>query len=431
VGAGFSGLSAAYELLKHGKTVVILESESEIGGLASAFEVNGAKLDRFYHHWFTNDEHVMRLIDEIGLNNQVDINPTNTSMYYAHNFYKLSTPLDLLNFKPLSFFNRIRLGLLTLRVRLIHNWMALENKTASEWLKKLGGKKVYEIVWEPLLKGKFGPYADTVSAVWFWNKIKLRGGSRGKKGEEQLAYFKGGFVSLANEISKKIEGMGGKIITKAAVSQIAPKHNFWEVTYAKKKITARNIIATPSLPIISKLINSWAKKEYIHALNRINYLANVCLVLELDRSLSKTYWMNVNDPKFPFVGLIEHTNFEKSETYGGSHIVYLSKYLPHTDRLYKMDANQLLNFSFPYLKKMFPKIKRAWIKKHHLWKARWAQPVVEKEYSILIESAKSKYNGFYICSMAQVYPEDRGTNYAIREGRKIGLEISLKDSFRK
>jgi hypothetical protein len=32
--------------------------------------------------------------------------------------------------------------------------------------------------------------------------------------------------------------------------------------------------------------------------------------------------------------------------------------------------------------------------------------------------------GFYISTMAQVYPEDRGTNYAIRQGRKIGKEVS-------
>jgi hypothetical protein len=32
-------------------------------------------------------------------------------------------------------------------------------------------------------------------------------------------------------------------------------------------------------------------------------------------------------------------------------------------------------------------------------------------------------SGFHICSMAQIYPEDRGTNYAIREGRKVAAHI--------
>src|SRR5690606_31068227 len=205
VGGGFTGLSAAYELAKNGISVIVLEADSEIGGLASAFEVGGEKLDRFYHHWFTNDLDVMSLISELDLNNQVEINPTNTGMYYAHNFFKLSTPLDLLNFTPLSFLDRIRLGLLTLRARGVKDWMSLEHKTAHEWLRELGGERVYRVVWEPLLKGKFGPYATQVSAVWFWNKLKLRGGSRGKGGEERLAYFKGGFVALAEALASKIK----------------------------------------------------------------------------------------------------------------------------------------------------------------------------------------------------------------------------------
>jgi protoporphyrinogen oxidase len=198
VGGGFTGLTAAYELAKNGISVTVLEAEAEIAGLAAAFDVGGEKLDRFYHHWFTNDREVMQLIDELGLNDRVEINPTNTGVYYANNFFKLSTPWDLLNFTPLSFIDRIRLGLLALRARRVKDWMVLEDKTAHEWLKELGGENVYRVVWQPLLKGKFGPYAEEVSAVWFWNKLKLRGGSRGKGGEERLAYFKGGFVGLAD-----------------------------------------------------------------------------------------------------------------------------------------------------------------------------------------------------------------------------------------
>ena len=79
IGAGFTGLSAAYELASAGVSVVLIESESEVGGLASSFEVEGKKLDRFYHHWFTNDLEVMNLIKELNLNEFVQINPSNTS----------------------------------------------------------------------------------------------------------------------------------------------------------------------------------------------------------------------------------------------------------------------------------------------------------------------------------------------------------------
>lgn len=423
VGGGFTGLTAAYELAKNGISVTVLEAENEIAGLAAAFNVGGEKLDRFYHHWFTNDREVMQLIDELGLNDRVEINPTNTGVYYANNFFKLSTPWDLLNFTPLSFTDRIRLGLLALRARQVKDWMVLEDKTAHEWLRELGGDNVYRIVWEPLLKGKFGPYAEQVSAVWFWNKLKLRGGSRGKGGEERLAYFKGGFVGLADALAQRIIDLGGRIETNAPVLAITPVDGAWQTTTSNGIITSDRVIATTALPLIAGMVRSWANDSYIKSLERIQYIGNVCLVLELDRSLSKTYWLNVNDPNFPFVGVIEHTNFERAETYGGNHIVYLSKYLPHTDLMYSMTADELLDYSIPYLQKMFPKMERNWIRRHHLWRSRWSQPVVEKHYSSLIPVEDGPKDGFHICSMAQIYPEDRGTNYAIRSGKLIGIKI--------
>lgn len=424
VGGGFTGLTAAYGLVKRGISVTVLEAEAEIGGLAAAFNVGGEKLDRFYHHWFTNDAEVMQLIEELGLNERVEINPTNTGVYYANNFFKLSTPWDLLNFTPLSFADRIRLGLLALRARQVKDWMALEGKTAHEWLKELGGENVYRVVWQPLLKGKFGPYAEEVSAVWFWNKLKLRGGSRGKGGEERLAYFKGGFVGLADALAQKIRDLGGRIETNAAVSKVTPADGVWQTTAPNGVITSDHVIATTALPLIADMVRGWASPDYAKSLERVQYIGNVCLVLELDRALSKTYWLNVNDPSFPFVGVIEHTNFERPETYGGNHIVYLSKYLPHTDSLYSMSADELLDYSLPYLQKMFPKMERSWIQRHHLWRARWSQPVVEKHYSKLIPSQDGPRSGFHICSMAQIYPEDRGTNYAIREGRAVANHIA-------
>jgi len=424
IGAGFTGLSAAYELARAGRKVLVLDEAEEIGGLAAAFRVGGARLDRFYHHWFTNDLDVMALIDELGLSDQVRINPTNTGVYYASNIFKLSTPLDLLKFTPLSFIDRIRLGLLALRARKVTDWRALEDRTAADWLRELGGERVYKVVWEPLLKGKFGPYAEDVSAVWFWNKIKLRGGSRGKAGEERLAYFKGGFVALADAVAAKIRDLGGEIALGARVEALRPQGEGWEVVTATDAYSAARVVSTMAPPLLGWMIRDWAEPEDLARLNAIDYLGNVCLVLELDRSLSSTYWLNVNDASFPFVGVIEHTNFEGPENYGGRHIVYLSKYVPHTDPLYLMSDDEFFAYALPYLQAMFPKLEPSWILARHVWRARWSQPVVGRNYSRLIPPQDGPRPGLHLCSMAQIYPEDRGTNYAIREGRKIGRRLA-------
>lgn len=425
IGGGFTGLAAAYELARRGVRVTVLEQSHEVGGLAGSFNVKGQPLEKFYHHWFTNDEHVMQLVKELNAQEQVVYRATRTGMYYANNFFRLSSPLDLLRFKPLSLVNRLRLGLLVLQARSVKRWQVLETLTAEEWLLKLCGRKVYQVVWEPLLRGKFGPYASEISAVWFWNKLKLRGGSRSKNGGEMLAYYRGGFAALAEQVATKVEGMGGQIKTGTVVKALQVENErVTGVQTANGPISADVVIATPALPIIADLIEPYVSGDYVRQLRSIEYLANLCLVLELDRSLSETYWLNVNDPSFPFVGVIEHTNFEPAATYAGRHIVYLSKYLPETDELYQMTSEQVLDYCIPYLQRMFPQFSRDWIQRYHVWRARYAQPVVVRQYSKLIPAEETPLAGLYIATMAQIYPEDRGTNYAIRQGRQIGARIA-------
>ncbi|GAB6039452.1 NAD(P)/FAD-dependent oxidoreductase [Endothiovibrio diazotrophicus] len=421
IGGGFCGLAAALELSRRGAQVTVFERDPEIGGLAGSFPVGGAALEKFYHHWFTNDRHIMGLIDELGAAEEVVARPTRTGMYYANRFYRLSSPLDLLRFEALPLIDRLRLGLLTLRARRVSDWHRLESLTAAEWLRAMGGERVFEVVWEPLLRGKFGDFADEVSAVWFWNKLKLRGGSRGKGGEERLAYFRGGFAALAQRIAERIEADGGRILTATGVDGLEVEQGRVNaVVCGGQRFATDAVIATPALPLVADLLNPHVEPDYAERLRRIRWLGNVCLVLKLDRSLSSTYWLNVNDPDFPFVGVIEHTNFEPTSAYGGHHIVYLSKYLPVTESLYRMADDELLDFTLPHLRRMFPDFKREWIQDYHVWRAAYSQPVVERHYSTLIPPRETPLSNLYLGSMAQIYPEDRGTNYAVREGRRVG-----------
>ncbi|WP_295888255.1 NAD(P)/FAD-dependent oxidoreductase [uncultured Thiohalocapsa sp.] len=427
IGGGFCGLAAAYELGRRGVRATVLEQDAEVGGLAGSFDVGGEQLEKFYHHWFTNDVHVMELVEALGAADQVLLRPTRTGMYYANRFFKLSTPLDLLRFSALPFPDRIRLGLLALRARRVGDWRGLEQRSAAAWLRDLGGERVYRVVWEPLLRGKFGAVADEVSAVWIWNKLKLRGGSRGKGGAEQLAYFRGGFAALAERLAAAIAEQGGRVQTATTVRGIDVTEGRVMAIDTTAGCTAVDaVIATPALPIIADLLAPHVDPGYLARLRRIRYLANLCVVLELDRSLSETYWLNVNDPDFPFVGVIEHTNFEPVDSYGGRRIVYLSKYLPEDNALYGMDDAAVADFTLEHLGRMFPDLRPDWVRAAHVWRARFAQPIVERGYTNLIPARDTPIRGLKLATMAQIYPEDRGTNYAIREGRAAARALAAE-----
>ena len=428
VGAGFTGLMAGLELARAGKKVLIIERDHTPGGLAGTFEFkNGITIEKFYHHWFNNDDYVPKLAGELGIADQIVTLPSRTGMYFNGKHWRLSTPLDLLKFSPLPLIDRIRLGLLVFKVRQIKDWKTIEHLSIREWLEPLCGKNVFRVVWQPLIESKFSVFADAVNAVWFWKKLVLRGSTRDKHGGEQLAYFKGGFGRLAQSIAEEIVRLGGEIRygTEVIGTDVEDGH-VRALQTPEGSITSKHFLFTPSFQIIANIFEGKANKQWLDSLRRVNYLGNMCLVLQLDRSLSDTYWLNVNDPGFPFVGVIEHTNFDPPENYNGKHIVFISRYLATQDPVWAFKDREYLDFAVEHLRRMFPEFSESWVQDFRVWRAEYAQPVTERNYSQYVPKRETPFANATISTMAQIYPEDRGTNYAIREGKDVAREISAQ-----
>ncbi|MFG3017907.1 NAD(P)/FAD-dependent oxidoreductase [Streptomyces sp. NPDC048254] len=429
VGAGFTGLSAALELALQGRSVRVIEREEKAGGLAASFDIgDGKRLERFYHHWFSSDEEMIRLCERLGISHLLEAHETRTGIYYANSVYRLSAPLDVLRFAPLPLRDRIRLGLLALRAQRVKHWRELESLTAREWLVSLGGRRVYDVVWRPLLEGKFGKHADQVGATWMWTKLHLRGGSRTRSGKETLYYIKGGSEALLSALQQRLESLGVDIRTGMPVEAVhTDGASVSGVTAAGVFHPAPQVLITTAPRLAAGLLDG-ADHPAIPELQRrwsaVDYLGNVCLVLENNRRLSDTYWLNVNDPGFPYVGVIEHTNLDRPERYDGNHVVYLSKYLPTDAELYRMSDEEVFEYSLPHIRRMFPGFERSWVQRYHVWRAEHAQPVITPHYTRTMPEVESRVQGLYLAGMAQVFPEDRGTNYAVRDGRRAGRLIA-------
>jgi protoporphyrinogen oxidase len=428
VGAGFTGLVAGLDLARAGKKVLIVERDAGPGGLAGTFEFkNGITIEKFYHHWFNNDEYVPELASELGIADQIVTLPSKTGMYFNGKHWRLSTPMDLLRFSPLPLLDRIRLGLLVFKVRQIKDWKTIEHLSIREWLEPLCGKNVFKIVWQPLIESKFSVYADAVNAVWFWKKLVLRGSTRDKQGGEQLAYFRGGFGRLAQKIADEIVRLGGEIRygTEVVGTSVVNGH-IAALETSQGSVASQHFLFTPSFHVIANIFDGAADPQWLESLRRVNYLGNMCLVLQLDRSLSETYWLNVNDPGFPFVGVIEHTNFDPPENYDGKHIVFISRYLATQDPVWAYHDREYLEFAMGHLRRMFPEFNESWVQDFRVWRAEYAQPVTERNYSQYVPKRETPFPNATISTMAQIYPEDRGTNYAIREGREVARAISAR-----
>lgn len=416
IGAGISGLSAAYDLARAGHQVTIYEVENYIGGLAAGFKEPGWdwSVERYYHHWFQTDRHILGLIDELGWRDKVRFPRPYTVMYHNGKFYPFDSIPHALIFPGLGWgINKIRAGLVIVYLRLLNNWQQLEKVTTDAWMRKWAGEKVYKMMWEPLLIGKFGPYYKDVNMAWMWARVKSR--------TTRLGTFEGGFQAFADAFAERLRSLEVTIHLSTPVTLIMP--NPQGGLTIKTKESAQDFdqcLVTLSPAALSHMAPE-LPQETTRGLRALKSLGAVVMVLALKHRLSEEgyYWFNLPKSEgYPFLALVEHTNFLSPEYFGGDHIVYCGDYLETDHEYFQLSQEELLERFLPILPRFNPNFKPDWVRKTWLFRTIYAQPVPLVDHSRNIPEIKTPIPGLYLASMSQVYPWDRGTNYAVEISRK-------------
>ena len=429
IGGGLAGLAAAYRLCQRGFEVHLLEAEPSLGGLVRTFEIGGGRIEQFYHHIFSTDTSIAALIDELGLADRLVWRESKVGIFYEGQVYDFVTPLDLLRFSPISLMDRLRLGLVGLWLRRQKNWRPYEGVTAKDWIIKHAGQRSYDVVWGPLLRGKFGQRADEVSMAWFWSRIHVRFASRkgGARQKEELGYLMGSFGLLVDTLAERIRQMGGVLETGRPVRRVIVEGGRTVALEAGRgkaeRIPCDAVIATVPNQTFLRLAPQFPE-EYAAKVRAVQYQSALCLVLALKRSLSPIYWMNISDRSIPFLALVEHTNFIDRSHYGGRHVVYLSNYLEEASPLLQMGVDEVCDLYFPHLKRINPQFSQDWVADRWLFPGPFAQPIIATNYSRSIPEHRTPVEGLYLANMSQIYPEDRGQNYSIRLGEQVAAMVA-------
>ena len=429
IGGGVAGLAAAYHLTKGGHFVEVFEQSDFLGGQASTFDVFGGRLERGYHHLFVSDTEITELIQDLGLGDKLAWLESSVGFFHGGKIWDFASPMDLLRFKPLPIFDRFRVGLWTLLLQKTKSYRKFEGVTAKDWLSRRMGRKGYEVIWEPLLRGKFGEFYDKIGMTWIWNKVTLRVASRKGAGQkEHLGYPIGSFGEVIDYLAADIGRQGGVVHTSSAVTKIVESGRSatsLDVQLDSSTIERRDydaIIATTPSYVFTRL-SPPLPPVYQAKLDGIEYLSAVLMVLVMDRPFTNKYWLNIADPGMPFVALIEHTNLIDPEVYGGKHILYISNYPSRGSELYLKSAEELMDLFVPHLQKINPDFDRTWVVEYHHHRVDGAQPIVGVNYGINMPEHRTPFQGLYLANTTQIYPEDRGTNYSVRMGREVAQMV--------
>ena len=417
IGAGFGGLSAAYDLANNGHKVTIYEAADHVGGLAAGFKEPhwDWSVEEFYHHWFESDRYLFGLIDELGWSDRVLFPRPYTVMYYEGKYYPFDSITAAIKFPGLGWgINKARFGLVGLYLRLTNNWRALEKVTVDAWMRRWAGDRVYELMWEPLMIGKFGErYASQVNMAWMWARIKAR--------TTRLGTYQGGFQAFADQLADHLRGVGVDIQLSTPVSQITPNVDGGLTLETPGGLKAYDQVLATSSPALLARLAPELPDDYLAGLLDLKSMGAVVMVLALNQRLSEQgyYWYNI--PKsagYPFLALVEHTNYVPTENFGGEHILYIGDYHEPEHEYFRLSKEELLERFLSVLPRFNANFTPDWVRKSWLFRTDYAQPVPLLNHSQNIPTIETPIPGLYFASMSQVYPWDRGTNFAVEIGWK-------------
>lgn len=410
LGGGALGLTAALRLLQRGEEVVLFEREPMPGGLASGFRVGPSYLEKFYHHLFRSDTSAVALIDELGLGDRLQWPRPRTAVLLGGEFHQLDSPSSVLRFSPLSPIDRVRLGAATAYLKLEPNYHRLEHTTANAWLAKWMGPQAHEKVWKPQLVSKFGDRYDDIVMSWFWARIHMRSTS--------LGYIKGGFQQLYDRLVDEIRRLGGAANFNTSVTSIKPAGPKVVVETDAESYELDRVISTLPTRLTIQLTSN-LPQSYVERYGTLESYGAQCVILSLDRPLTDVYWLSINDPDFPFMALVEHTNFMPPSDYGGRHLVYLGNYLPMSDPMFRREDDEVLATFLPAIRRINPSFEDSWVQEHWRFRAPFAQPLVTMGYADRLPPHETPIPNLYLANMSQVYPQDRGQNYSIAMANRL------------
>lgn len=418
IGAGFGGLSAAYDLSKNGHDVTVFEAAGHVGGLAAGFKEPhwDWSVEHFYHHWFQSDAHMLGLIEELGLSSKVIFPRPYTVVLHQGRWYPFDSIPNALRYPGLGWgVNKVRFGLVGVYLRLTNQWKSLETVTVDSWMRKYAGEKVYSQMWEPLVIGKFGEkYAKQVNMAWLWARLKAR--------TTRLGTYQGGFQAFADDFAAILAEMGVTIKLDTPVEAITPDADgkLTLTTSQAEEITFHQVLVTTSPGLLSRMAPD-LPEPYLRGLLELKSMGAVVLTMSLKHQLSEDgfYWFNMpKNAGFPFLALVEHTNYVSPEHFGGEHILYAGDYLEPDHEYFSLSKEELLERFLPAIQRINPKFSRDWVIKTWVHRTKYAQPVPLVNHSRNIPEIQTPIPGLFFASMSQVYPWDRGTNFAVEIGRE-------------
>ncbi|MBC7780207.1 MAG: NAD(P)/FAD-dependent oxidoreductase [Proteobacteria bacterium] len=421
IGAGPMGLAAAHALCKSGVSVTVVERDDRIGGMSAHFDLDGTRLERYYHFICKPDRTTFEHLDEFGLGARLHWTDTRMGFYYDGRLHDWGTPLSLLRFPGLSLWQKLRYGAHVMRAKSVQDWGPYDALNCTGWVQRWIGKGAYEVMWRSVFHYKFYEYQDSLSAAWLGTRIRRVALSRKNMFQEQLGYLEGGSETLLKAMAARIERLGGTIRVGAPVDEVTVSVGGATASVSAVRIAGvlhafDTVISTVPLPLVPRLVPQLPSSEAAK-IDAIRNVGVVCVIVKLKRAFSPNFWININDSRIEIPGLIEYTNLNPLD---GCSILYAPYYMPQDNPKYGRPIQAFVEETLSYLALMKPEFDASDVIAATGSRYQYAQPVCTPGFHDALPPMQSALDGFFMADTAHCYPEDR----SISESLRIGVQLA-------
>ena len=396
------GLCIAVRLAQRGHRVTVFEAAPDIGGLTSSSAYEGITWDRFYHVTEARDQHILGLLDELNLRDAIRWGVTKTNLYDGAALYPLNNVFDYARLPVLGLVDKFRLALNILYGATITDGTALEQQTASEWLRRWSGHRTYDALWRPLLRSKLGDGVDKASAAYIWRIIRRFYGARqGQTKTELFGYVAGGYARIIKALVDQLKDLDVTIKADTAVREISAVADGLRIVDPRDETVFDGVVVTCASPLAAQLCLGLSEEEQQRHTS-LQYQGVVCLSMLLRAPLGGAYLTYITDEDIAFTTVIEMSSLVDRAELGGHHLVYLPKYVSSSDPLLDKSDDDIRTMFFRSLKKMFPEFSDQMVAYSTIARARYVSTISTIDYSRHLPPIKTSIPNLYICNSAHI-----------------------------
>jgi protoporphyrinogen oxidase len=401
-GGGMLGQALALRLQAAGKQVTLLEAAPDLGGLASAWDVDGIVWDKFYHVILPFDRNTLSLIDDLGLSDRLVWAKSRTGFFARGRMSPLNGAIDYLRLPTLGPVAKARLAWTLMRVARIADGAPLARRHVDEWLTEWSGRAAFEGLWKPLLRAKLGDNAEHASAAFIWATIRrlYLARSSGTK-TETLGFVEGGYATILTALATRLQAAGVQTVVGSRVTSISPAGQGLRVGTSKGAMHFDRVVSTlPAAP--TDTVCDGLSPDIRARLGGVTYQGILCASVVLNRPLGGNYLTYLTDPGLPFTAVVEMSALTGTRRTGGRTLAYLPRYATQDDPFWGLTDDEVAARFTAGLKRVFPDLTPADIRAIRIARVRHVMAVPTVGYPDVVPPVATNLPGLFLVNSAQI-----------------------------